>query len=128
MKTAARIGWIAVFLLYIAAIAWLCFGTIEPGENIPRAIFGIPIDQCVHFTMFLPFPVLGTLAFRDKSWWRTLSWTTLVANVTAIIFESQQHIINPYRYTQASDLIANLMGITAGLLIMVLIGILTRKK
>lgn len=128
MKFNIRIVWIFVFLLYLAAIAWLCFGNIEPGENIPRAILGIPIDQCVHFTMFLPFPVLGTLAFRDQAWWRTLSWTTLVANVTAIIFESQQHIINPYRYTQASDLIANLMGITAGLLIMVLIGLLTRKK
>lgn len=124
----ARIAWIAVFLLYVAAVAWLCFGNIEPGENIPRAILGIPIDQCVHFSMFFPFPVLGTIAFHDRSWWRTLCWTTLAANIIAIVFESQQHIINPYRYTQASDLVANLMGITLGLLLMAVIGVATRKK
>jgi VanZ family protein len=128
MKPLARIAWIVVFLLYVAAVAWLCFGNIEPGENIPRAILGIPIDQCVHFTMFLPFPILCTLAFRDRSWWRALCWATLTANIIAIVFESQQHVINPYRYTQASDLVANLMGITVGLLIMAVIGIVTHKK
>lgn len=128
MKFNIRIVWILVFLLYLAAIAWLCFGNIEPGENIPRTLFGIPIDQCVHFTMFLPFPVLCTLAFKERSWWRTLCWSTLAANIIAIVFESQQHVINPYRYTQASDLIANLMGITVGLLVMSVIGVATQKK
>ena len=131
MKFNIRIVWILVFLLYLAAIAWLCFGNIEPGENIPRTLFGIPIDQCVHFTMFLPFPVLCTIAF--KSGWCagrefTVCWSTLAANIIAIVFESQQHVINPYRYTQASDLIANLMGITVGLLVMSVIGVATQKK
>ena len=127
-KFLARTGWIAVFLLYIAALAWLCFGNFKPDENIPRFILGIPIDKCVHFTMFLPFPILGTIAFRKNSWWRTLCWSTLAANFIAIVFESQQTRINPTRFTDAADLNANLAGIALGMLIMALVGLISKKK
>ena len=127
-KTVVRIGWITVFLLYVAALAWLCFGNFKPNEDIPRFILGIPIDKCVHFMMFLPFPILGTITFREQSWWRTLCWTTLAANLIAIIFESQQTRINPTRCTDPADLNANLAGIALGMLIMAIIGLLTKKK
>ena len=128
MRNRFRIVWIAAFVLYFAAVAWLYFATIEADPKLPGTFLGIPIDKCAHFLMFLPFPVLGTIAFREQSWWRTLCWTTLAANFIAFIFESQQHYINPYRYTQPSDLNANLLGITVGLLIMVLIGLISKKK
>ena len=127
-KTVVRIGWITVFLLYFAAVVWLYFATIETDPQLPSTFLGIPLDKVAHFLMFLPFPVLGTIAFREQAWWRTLCWTTLAANFCAFLFESQQHRINPYRYTQSSDLNANLLGITVGLLIMVLIGLITKKK
>ena len=128
MKVNTRIIWALVFLLYIAAVAWLCFGSFNPGPDIPREIFGIPIDKCVHFLMFLPFPVLGTLAFRERSWWRTLCWMTLAANLIATLFETFQTRINPERCTDPADLNANLLGITTGLLIMALIGLISKKK
>ena len=128
MKSRFRIAWIVAFVVYFSAVAWLYFATIEADPQLPRAFLGIPLDKVAHFLMFLPFPVLGTLAFREHSWWRTLCWTTVAANFIAFLFESQQHRINPYRYSQASDLNANLLGITVGLLIMVLIGLITKKK
>ena len=127
-KSLVHIAWIAVFLIYFAVLAYLYFATFESDSDLPQAILGIPLDKCVHFLMFLPFPVLGTIAFRKESWWRTLCWSTLAANIIAFVFESQQHYINPYRYTQAEDLNANLLGITTGLFIMALIGLISKKK
>ena len=128
MKQAARIGWIILFVLYVATVAWLCFGNFTPDADMPRELWGLPIDKCVHFMMFLPFPVLATIAFQKDSWWRTLSWTTLVAMVIAFAFENLQSRINPWRCTDPADLNANILGITTGLLIMVLIGLFGKKK
>ena len=128
MNAFVRILKILLFLAYVACLAWLCFGNFEPDPKIPRTLLGIPIDKCVHFLMFLPFPVLGTLAFRERSWWRTLCWMTLAANLIATLFETFQTRINPERCTDPADLNANLLGITTGLLIMALIGLISKKK
>ena len=94
-KPSVHIAWIAVFLIYFAVLAWLYFATFESDSALPPALLGIPLDKCVHFLMFLPFPVLGTIAFCKDSWWRTLCWSTVAANIIAFVFESQQHNINP---------------------------------
>ena len=126
--TLYHITWVVVFLVYVALVAWLYFATFESNSELPPSILGIPLDKCVHFLMFLPFPVLGTIAFCKNSWWRTLCWSTIAANIMAFVFESQQHYINPVRFSQAEDLNANILGITTGLLIMALIGLFTKKK
>ncbi len=123
-----HIAWIVVFVIYFAALAWLYFATFESDSDLPQAIMGIPLDKCIHFLMFLPFPVLGTIAFQKDSWWRTLCWSTVAANIIAFVFESQQHHINPYRYSQAEDLNANILGITTGLLLMIIFGLIAKKK
>lgn len=120
--------WVVLFVLYVGAVAFLCFGNVNPGPDMPRELFGIPLDKCVHFLMFLPFPILGTVALHGRSWWRTLCWTTLLANLTAFLFETQQHRINPYRFSDPSDLNANLLGITVGLLVTIIIGLSDHKK
>ncbi len=117
-----------VFLIYLAAVAWLCFGNFKPGPDIPRSLWGIPIDKCFHFVMFLPFPILGTLAFDFRSWWRALALSMLMANVVAFLFERLQSVLTSYRITDAKDLNANLLGITLGLLITIVIGLLAKKK
>ena len=48
-----------LFLMYLGAIALLCFISGEKIPDIQREIFGIPTDKLVHFFMFLPFPVLS---------------------------------------------------------------------
>lgn len=119
---------IVVFLIYLAAVAWLCFGNFKPGPDIPRSLWGFPIDKCFHFVMFLPFPILGTLAFDFRSWWRALALSMLMANVVAFLFERLQSVLTSYRITDAKDLNANLLGITLGLLITIVIGLLAKKK
>ena len=127
MSAFVRILKILLFMAYVGLVAWLCFGTFTPAPDIPRTIFGIPIDKCVHFAMFLPFPILGTLAFDFRSWWRTLCLSTLLANLMAFVFETFQTRINPARTTDPTDLNANLLGITLGLLIAILIGLFRKK-
>ncbi|MBR0223557.1 MAG: hypothetical protein IJL93_04695 [Bacteroidales bacterium] len=124
----ARILKIILFLAYVATVAWLCFGTFKPGSDIPRDILGIPTDKVVHFLMFLPFPLLGTLAFDFRSWWRALSMSTLLANLMAFTFEHLQSRLTTVRITDPSDLNANFLGISLGLLITILIGLLSKKK
>ena len=52
--TIARI----LMLLYIAALAYLCFGHFSNLPQISRKFLNIDTDKIVHFIMFLPFPVL----------------------------------------------------------------------
>ena len=128
MKVISRSFKIILFLAYIALVAWLCFGTFKPDSDVPRSILGIPIDKVVHFLMFLPFPILGTIALDFRSWWRALSVTTLLANIIAFSFEQLQSRITTVRITDPSDLNANFLGITLGLLITIVIGLLAKKK
>ena len=128
MKAFSRIFKIVLFLVYVACVAWLCFGTFKPSSDIPRSILGFPTDKVVHFLMFLPFPILGTFAFDFRSWWRPLAMTTFLANVVAFTFEQLQSRITTVRITDPQDLNANFLGITLGLLIAILIGLLAKKK
>jgi len=128
MKTSSRIFRIVLFFAYVAVVAWLCFGTFKPSPDIPRKILGFPTDRVVHFLMFLPFPILGTLAFDFRSWWRPLAMSTFLANIVAFAFEQLQSRITSVRITDPKDLNANFLGITLGLLIAILIGLLAKKK
>ncbi len=128
MKTFWRISKIVLFLTYVAAVAWLCFGTFKPDPSIPRTIFNIPTDKVVHFLMFLPFPILGTIAFDFRSWWRALSIMTILANLAAFTFEQLQSRITTVRVTDPTDLNANFLGISLGLLIAIIIGLAIRRK
>ena len=128
MKTFWRISKIVLFLAYVAAVAWLCFGTFKPDPSIPRTIFNIPTDKVVHFLMFLPFPILGTIAFDFRSWWRALSIMTILANLAAFSFEQLQSRITTVRVTDPTDLNANFLGISLGLLIAIIIGLAIRRK
>ena len=128
MNVVSRSLKILLFLAYLALVAWLCFGNFKPSPDIPRSVWGIPIDKCIHFLMFLPFPILGTLAFDFRSWWRALAVSMLMANVVAFLFERLQSVLTSHRITDARDLNANLLGITLGLLITIVIGLLAKKK
>ncbi|MBQ9398277.1 MAG: VanZ family protein [Bacteroidales bacterium] len=128
MNVVSRSLKILLFLAYLALVAWLCFGNFKPSPDIPRSVWGIPIDKCIHFLMFLPFPILGTLAFDFRSWWRALAVSMLMANVVAFLFERLQSVLTSHRITDAKDLNANLLGITLGLLIAIVIGLICKKK
>lgn len=69
-----------LLLLYLAVVAWLCFGHFENIGNVPRQIWGIPTDKVIHFAMFFPFPILCYLAFDryTTKWWQSLLYVGAV--------------------------------------------------
>lgn len=66
-----------LFVLYLAAVACLCFGRFDDMPDVEKYIFGIPTDKVVHFLMFFPFPILAFLAFDryTEKFWSTVLWT-----------------------------------------------------
>lgn len=113
LKTAARV----LFALYIIAILFLCFGTFKQTPDLPVSIFGIPLDKCVHFLMFLPFVGLATASFMGRKPWKALCFCIIFGLLTATAIETFQGTVNETRTTDILDLVANLLGLTAGALI-----------
>jgi len=58
--------WHLLMLIYIAAVAYLCFANLSSMPNVRASYFGIPTDKLVHFAMFFPFPILASLSIRSK--------------------------------------------------------------
>ena len=128
-RTIARV----LFVLYLIAVAWLCFGKFGSMHNVHRSYWGIPTDKIVHFLMFLPYPVLAYLSIdpRSKNGWSTLLWTA-VAFVTGCAVAGATEIIQarllPYRMGDFADFEADLLALGAGSVAIFLYVILKRKK
>ena len=58
-----RIFRILLLAVYLALVAWLCFGRFDNMDQVPKHILGIPADKIVHFLMFFPFPFLCFMVF-----------------------------------------------------------------
>ena len=52
-----------LFILYLAALAWCCFGNFDDLAKVQKSFFGIATDKVVHFIMFFPFPILCFQSF-----------------------------------------------------------------
>ena len=54
-----RILAILLFILYLCAVAYCCFGRFKDLPQIGQdSLWGIPMDKVVHFIIFFPFPIL----------------------------------------------------------------------
>lgn len=58
---------VLLFVLYIVALAYACFGHFDNMEQISWSLWGIPSDKLVHFCLFLPFPILSYMVTRERS-------------------------------------------------------------
>jgi len=72
-----------LFLLYLAAIALLCFMHVDKLPDVQKFILGIPTDKIAHFLMFLPFPILAYLAYDHLT--NKLSHAILFAIATLLL-------------------------------------------
>lgn len=55
-----------LFVLYLIAVAFLCFWRFQNVSTVTEDIFGLPIDKVAHFFMFLPFPLLAYSSIGKK--------------------------------------------------------------
>ena len=119
-------------VVYLIAVAWLCFGRFDSTRDVPMDLWGIPTDKIVHFLMFLPFPFLAYFAFDrfTEKVWTSILWTTvsfLVGGAFAAGTEwVQSHL--PYRTADPADFHADLLALAAGSVIVLILDISIQKK
>ena len=119
--------YLVLFILYIGAVSWLCFGRFESDMDIPRRIFGIETDKIVHFAIFFPYVFLAHGAFFRKNYWKTFTLAVIAATVTAFAMELLQGAVTSHRYTDPWDLVINISAITAASLILAVAALLKRR-
>lgn len=113
-----------LLVLYIILLAFLCFGNFSSIHQAPKTILGIPSDKLVHFTMFLPFPVLSYLSFDGFSGKKgkaiaAIALTFLVGAILAAGTELGQGL-TAYRTADSHDFVADLIGLGVGTLIIII--------
>lgn len=119
-------------LLYLAAVAVLCFAKFSSLSSVPGSFLGIPTDKIVHFLMFLPFPVLALLSFELKK-------PHLLKLVLIVVFlfimgcliawatEYVQGLL-PYRDMDPVDFRADRLGLLSGSVISFLLFVFAVRK
>lgn len=120
-----------LLILYIIAVAILCFGRFNGGIDMSSELFGIPKDKIAHFTMFLPYPILMYLAFyRPGSKVRLVLFLTAVIIAGGILAGATELIqgMLQYRSADITDFRADCLGILSGSIITVTAGILRQDK
>lgn len=117
-----------LMILYIFAVGYLCFNNFKDiPSDLPKMLFGIPIDKVAHFCMFFPFPILGFFAF-DHSRWSVLETIgkILVLAAYGCIFAGLTELVQgllPYRTDDLADFKADTIGISLASLIVFIVDI-----
>lgn len=120
-----------LMLLYLAAVALLCFanlGSLGPKEFL----WGIPSDKLAHVFLFLPFPLLawGCTASGNKTVPGILCKIIIIFLLGAAWGFSTEFIQGylPNRARDNMDLLADLCGITACCLGIVILKLCAQKE
>ena len=122
MKFPGKIFWRILLVIYLAAVAYLCFASQGGLPKFDDWPFKIPADKVVHFLMFLPWPILASLSVmpdRDRASVRmvvTLLIITLIGCALAGTTEWVQGLL-PYRSRDIMDFIADSLGLMTGALL-----------
>lgn len=107
----------------VAATGWLVailIGTLTPATDLPGVAFNLN-DKIVHLIIFLLFSLLLSLAIKKEKFLNISSRRifTVVLTGTSIVAASTEILQNfiPGRQMDIYDLVANEVGVFAGLLI-----------
>lgn len=120
-----------LMILYILAVGFLCFNNFKDVPDVPKTLFGIPMDKVVHFCMFFPFPLLGFFSFDHNRWSKLetfghmlslFAWGCIFAGITEMV----QGML-PYRTEDILDFRADVLAIAISSLLVFLIDIFLVK-
>jgi VanZ family protein len=104
-----------LFLLYLCAIAFLCFMHVDKLPEVQKSIMGIPTDKIVHFLMFLPFPILAYLAYdhMTKKMWAAVLFALITLVSGLLIAYGTEYVQGtlPYRSMDMSDFKADAIAV-----------------
>lgn len=112
----------SALLLYIATVFFCClydFSGID--VNLSEYIFGIRKDRLIHFTMFLPYPLIAWFFFTYNGKIKVLRQFVFGSIIISGLFlasfaEASQELFTTWRDSDPFDLGANITGILIGTL------------
>lgn len=112
-------------VLYLVAVAVLCFARFPESEDVPKDLLGIPMDKLVHFLMFFPFPLLAYLAFDRYRGKRGISvLRAAVAFLGGCAFAACTEWIQsrlPYRSGDPADFQADFIALAASSIVILIL-------
>ena len=121
-----------LFAVYLVAVAVLCFGKFSGSDNVPKELWGLPIDKVVHFLMFFPLPVLAYLAFDRYQGKRrpAILWTAVafLGGCAYAAFTEWVQSYLPYRSGDPADFKADFIALAACSVILLIIILAKHKK
>lgn len=120
------------FFVYVALVLFLCFWNFQDTPDVPKSLFGIPMDKIVHFCMFLPFPILAYLGFdrhTEKVWQSVLAVAvTFCAGMLLALLTEFGQSLTDYRSGDPFDLAADTLGLAVGSLIVLVKDVWKQSK
>ena len=124
--------WKVVFLIYLAAVLYCCFGRFDDIPKPPVSFLGIPLDKIVHFTLFFPFPFLAWLAFDRFSVkpWQSILFVsiTLTAGLLLAAATEAGQGLTAYRTGDIHDFAADAIALAVSSLIVLFLDIHKQEK
>ncbi len=121
-----------LLLVYLAGVAYLCFGNFNDLPDIQKTLFGIPMDKVVHFGMFFPAPLIGFFAFNKEPLSPGKAAVTLLCICSiACVFAGLTEIIQgtlPYRSEDIKDFEADCLAIGISTVTVFIINLCLYKK
>jgi len=121
-----------LLVLYLVAVAVLCFANFKSTPEIKKELFGIPTDKVAHFLMFLPLPVLAFFAFDKytEKVWTSILFTVITfavgVGIAALTEVIQSRL--PYRTGDNKDFAADLLALGVSSVIVLIIDISKQKR
>ena len=115
-----------LFLAYLGAVLWCCFGHFSSLPQVNEDFLGIPTDKLVHCVMFLPFVFLSFLAFdspgRSQPGTFLLLMAVIAAGLVMAVATEIGQSFTSYRSGDPADFLADSAGLalsTLGTLVLI---------
>mgnify|MGYP003425352098 FL=1 len=115
---------ITVFVIYLAAVIYLCL--MKP-DNLPQTelyLFGLPLDKVAHFLMFLPFPALAYMMLWEKgrkTWAELIILLSCLAVGVGLAFLTEHlQAMTQYRSSDIKDIYADMTGLGIGCIVVLI--------
>ena len=125
------IFWI-LMLLYLGAVAFLCFGKFESMPKMSKTFLGFETDKVIHFCMFLPYAVLLYFSF-DKLKRKPLGAIlfALGSFLSGAILAAGTEFVQSglvYRTADVLDFKADALALATGSLLILIVNCLIKEK
>ena len=120
-----------LFLLYLAAIAYMLFSALSNFPEFQKRFLGFETDKIVHFALFFPYPVLLYFAIgkQVRSGWKTVIFILLIFLSGCVLAAGTELIqgLTKYRSAEITDFRADALSLAISSIIALILNLAHKK-